>query len=88
LTITQPQFRRQYFRPCYVALLRFLVPAAQQNDQDRTTQDEVSAISWSVIDPQLRNACPDRSHIARLPGLQTQDSLGDAFGGSTIFQPI
>jgi hypothetical protein len=56
-----------------VGLLRSLVAAGQQDDQQRLALHEINAVTRPVIYPQLRNAPSDRSHISRIADGQAID---------------
>lgn len=67
-----------------VRLLRTLVAAAQQDDEDEAPPGEVHAISRAMVDAKLRDAFADGLHVAQQTGLNPDDALGNLRGGPLV----
>src|SRR5215472_3856475 len=57
-------FLRQLFGVLDVTVLRALVSTAEQHDSLRPAVHQIDAVSRSIIDPQLRDTRPNRTHVA------------------------
>src|SRR5215471_8886365 len=71
-----------------VTVLRALVAAAEQYDNVRAAVYEVDAVSGSVVDPQLRNARPNGTHVAGVPQREAPDPDVDPSDGGTVAQAL
>jgi len=78
------EFSRERFCPRNVAVLRTLVAAAEQNDDDIAASDEIDAITRSVIDAHLANAPADRSDVAEVAEREPANSQIDPTDGPSI----
>jgi hypothetical protein len=65
-----------------------LIPAAEQDDQQTPTADEMYPVPRAVIDPKLRHTFTDRFHITHQSRLQPDDPLDNAFSGTIIVQAL
>lgn len=67
-----------------VRLLRPLVAATQEDDEDKALPGEVHAISGAVVDAKLRDAFADGLHVTQQTGLNPDNALGNLRGGPLV----
>src|SRR5262249_15345343 len=81
-------FLCQLFGALDVTVLHALVAAAEQYDNFRAAAQEVDAVSGSVVDPQLRNARPNRTYVARVANGKATEPHMDSSDGDAIAKAV
>jgi hypothetical protein len=72
--------------PFDVAILRGLVPAAQQDDDGLAPSDEVDAVAGAVVDPHLADPV-EVLHVTQVARPNAQQALGDPAFRVPVAQP-
>src|SRR5438270_8219864 len=77
-------FLCQFFGAPDVTALRAVIATAEQHDSLRPAVYQIDAVSGSIIDPQLRNAGPNGTHVAGVAEGQATDPDVDPSDGGAV----